>query len=174
MGSKGKKNSKAVDHFKLLCDFGELNWIFKETGDIESFLHKIVAMVARHMGASACTVFLYDNETEELVLKATQGLNQDCVGKIRLKVGEGLTGLSLKELKPVCVTDLTHHPNFKVIGNIDEERYDAFLSVPITRGISKVGVLTLHKEKGDAFSEQDVPERYVIPAQLENINENES
>ena len=174
MGSEGKNNSRAVDHFKLLCDFGELNWIFKETGDIDSFLHKIVAMVARHMGASACTVFLYDNETEELVLKATQGFNPDCVGKIRLKVGEGLTGLSLKELKPVCVTDPTHHPNFKVIDNIDEERYGAFLAVPITRGISKVGVLSLHKEKGDAFSEQDVTAINVIASQLANIIESAS
>ncbi len=171
MRSEAVDNSKAVDHFKMLCDFGELNWIFKDSGDIDSFLHKIVTMVAWHMRASACTIFLYDNEVEELVLKATHGLNPECVGKIRLKMGEGLTGLSLKELKPICVTDPMHHPNFKVVNDIDEERYDAFLSVPITRGISKVGVLTLHKEKGDAFSEQDVTAINAIASQLANIIE---
>jgi phosphotransferase system enzyme I (PtsP) len=172
LGLEAERNSKTVDHFKLLCDFGELNWIFKDTGDIDSFLHKIVTMVSRHMGASACTIFLYDDDAEELVLKATEGLNPDCVGKIRLKVGEGLTGLSLKQLKPVCVKEPTKHPKFKFVEEIDEEKYNAFLSVPITRGISKIGVLTLHKEKGDVFSDQDVRAINVIASQLANIIEN--
>ena len=80
-----------IDHFKLLCDFGELSWLFSESADIDSFLHRVVAMVARHMNAAACTVFLYDAEAEELVLRATEGMSQECVGSIRLEMGEGLT-----------------------------------------------------------------------------------
>jgi phosphotransferase system enzyme I (PtsP) len=166
-----KKTSKSVDHFKLLCDFGELNWIFTNSEDIDSFLHKIVSMVARHMNVNACTIFLYDNETEELVLRATEGLSPDCVGKVRLEMGEGLTGLALQRLEPICVENPSKHPHFKSVHEIDEEKYKSFLSVPITRGISKIGVLTLHRDSGGHFSEEDVNAIRVIASQLANIIE---
>jgi phosphotransferase system enzyme I (PtsP) len=44
--------------------------------------------------------------------------------------------------------------------------------VPITRGISKIGALTLHREKGGHFSEEDVTAMRVIASQLANIIEN--
>ena len=124
------------------------------------------------MSAAACTIFLYDSETEELVLRATEGMSQDCVGKIKLKVGEGLTGLSLQELRPICVTDPANHPNFKRFEQIDEASYESFLSVPLTRGISRVGVLTLHTLKGRVFSKEDVQALNAIASQLANILEN--
>ena len=167
-----KKNDVDVDHFELLCDFGELNSIFTESDNINSFLHKIVSMVAKHMGAAACTIFLYDEETELLVLRAAIGVSQECVGRIKLKVGEGLTGLSLEQLKPIWVDDPINHPKFKHIGAIDETEYDAFLSVPITRGISKLGVFTLHSAKGQSFSMRDVQAVGVIASQLATIIEN--
>jgi phosphotransferase system enzyme I (PtsP) len=161
-----------TDHFKLLCDFGELNWIFSDSSDIDSFLHKIVTMVARHTEADACTIFLYDEEKEVLVLRAMEGLRHKTVGKISLKLGEGLTGLSLKELKPICVEEAPKHPNFKYIKEIDEEQFESFLSVPILRGIAKIGVITLHRGAKRYFNDQDIQALQAIASQLANIIEN--
>ncbi len=172
MSGRMKKNLPRVDHFKLLCDFGELNWIFTDSNDIDTFLHKIVTMVCRHMHAGACTIFLYNEDTGELVLRATDGFSRECVGKVKFKLGEGLTGHSLEELKPVCVDVAKEHPRFKYVEEIDDGRYESYLAVPIIRGISRIGVITIHREKEKPFNRMDIQTLNAIASQLANILEN--
>lgn len=172
MSGKMKKDSSRVDHFKLLCDFGELNWIFADSNDIDTFLHKIVTMVCRHTYAGACTIFLYNEDTGELVLRATEGFTRECVGKVKFKLGEGLTGYSLEELKPVCVDVAKDHPRFKHVEEIDDGRYESYLAVPIVRGISRIGVITIHRKKEKPFNRMDTQALNAIASQLANILEN--
>ena len=92
-------------------------------------------MVASHTNSDVCSVYLYNSENRELILSATRGLNPESVGKVRLKLGQGLTGLALKELRPVCEKDAAQNPNFKFFPGIDEEQYHSLLAVPIARGL---------------------------------------
>ena len=47
-------------------------------------------------------------------------------------------------MRPVCEADASRNPNYKFFPGIYEERYDAFLAMPIARGNSPLGVLVLH------------------------------
>ncbi len=160
-----------MDHMKLLCDFGELSWTFNDSASIESFLQKIVAMVADHMNAAVCSIYLYDENIRKLILRATKGLSLDAINRVKLDLGEGLTGLALKELRPVSERLASKHPSFKAIPGINEERYDSFMAVPIVRGLSRIGVLTLQRETKKFFDENDVMAMRVIATQLANILE---
>jgi phosphotransferase system enzyme I (PtsP) len=140
--------------------------------NIQSLLDKTVEMVASHTRSDVCSIYLYNNENRELILRATRGLNPDSVGKIRLKLGQGLTGLALQELRPVCEKDAANNPNFKFFPGIFEERYDCFLAVPIVRGISKIGVLVLQRKKGEYFNKSDITALEAAASQLANIIEN--
>ena len=161
-----------TDHIKMLCDIGELSGLFIGSKDIESFLNKMVALVADHMQAEVCSIYIFDENREELVLKSTQGLNQESVGNIVLKVGEGLVGLALQELRPVCEKYGKDNPNFKFIPGTHEEKYESFLAVPIFRGTSRLGVLVVQRLSGHFFDSQDIMALRATSSQLAAIIEN--
>ncbi|MCU0822253.1 MAG: phosphoenolpyruvate--protein phosphotransferase [Spirochaetes bacterium] len=161
-----------TDHVKMLYDIGELNNLFSESISIESFLEKIVETVAEHMDAEVCSIYLYDDTTEELVLKATKGLKQDSVNKVKLKLGEGLVGLCMKDLTPVCEKCGNDNPSFKFYPGINEENYDSFLATPIARGNIRIGVLVVQREKGRIFHEKEVIAIRATASQLASMIEN--
>ena len=131
------------EHVELICSVGEVAGLFEKATSLEDFLQTVVSIVAYHMRAAVCSVYLYEETSHELVLTANQGLNPAAIGHLRLKLGEGLTGLSLKELRPIREGNAQRSPVFKFVPNLDEERYHAFLAVPILRGLTRIGVLAV-------------------------------
>ena len=75
------------NHTQLICDIGELVGLFVDTTSLEAFLQKIAEMVSEHMGSEVCSIYLFYDETAELVLKATRGLKPEAIGHVRLKLG---------------------------------------------------------------------------------------
>lgn len=158
------------DNVDLICSIGELAGLFEKSQSLEDFLQTVVNIVAYHMRAAVCSVYLYDEETQYLVLTATQGLEIN--KQVRLRLGEGLTGLALKELRPIREGSGSKNPNFKFIPGISEEKYQAFLAVPILRGLSRVGVLVLQDPVADYFDDNDAKALQAIAAQLATTIEN--
>jgi phosphotransferase system enzyme I (PtsP) len=161
-----------VDNEQLLYDIGELNHLFRDSASIETLLNKAVEMVAQRTGSAVCSIYLYDPQEQELVLRATRGLNPESVGRVRLELGQGLTGLALKEMHPICETDASRNPNYKYFPGIFEERYDAFLAMPIARGLSRLGVLVLQRSTGQSFCDEDITTLETVTSQLAHIIEN--
>lgn len=160
------------DNVDLICNIAELAGLFKKSSSLEDFLQTVVSVVAYHMRSAVCSVYLYDEKSQELVLTATQGLSPESIGKVRLRLGEGLTGQALKELRPIREGSGSRNPNFKFIPGILEERYQAFLAVPIVRGLERVGVLVLQDPVADYFDENDTKALQAIAAQLATTIEN--
>ncbi|MBF0386879.1 MAG: phosphoenolpyruvate--protein phosphotransferase [Candidatus Omnitrophica bacterium] len=159
------------DHSKLICDISELTALFTDTANLDSLLQKIVEMIAHHMNAGVCSVYLYYEEADELVLKATQGLRLDSVGQVKLKLGEGLTGKALLEMRPVCEGNARLHPSFRLFTGIGEEKFCSFMAVPILRGQNRIGVMTLQSEQKDHFTAEDVNIFRAVTSQLANTIE---
>ena len=105
------KNTR--NNAQLICDIGELSGLFTRSTSLESFLQQTVEMIARHMKSEVCSIYLYYDKTQELVMKANVGFNPEYVGNIRLKLGEGLTGLAVKELRPICERHASRNSNFR-------------------------------------------------------------
>jgi len=162
---------KPRDHTKLICDISELNSLFEDAPSLEAFLQKIVEMIADHMHSEVCSIYLYYQENEELVLTATYGLHQDSIGKVRMKLGEGLTGLTLSESRPICESSARTNPNFKYFPGIGEERFESFLAVPIIRGQTRIGVMVTQNLKKNYFSVEDISVCRAITSQLANTIE---
>jgi phosphotransferase system enzyme I (PtsP) len=160
-----------MDHLQLICDIGEINQVFTDSQSIETFLQKIVDLVARHMSTAVCSIYLFEECSSELILSATHGLNPNSVGRVRLKLGEGLVGLSLKEHKIINERTGKLHPNFKPIPGISEENFDAFIAVPILRGVLKIGVLVIQRESNNPYSEKDIIVLRAVTSQMANMLE---
>jgi phosphotransferase system enzyme I (PtsP) len=171
-GGTSVYSGTGMDNEQLLHDINELNHLFRNSASIETLLNKAVEMVAERTQSAVCSIYLYDPQEQELTLRATKGLNPESVGHVRLKLGQGLTGLALKEMRPICETDASRNPSYKYFPGIFEERYDAFLAMPIARGISRLGVLVLQRGTGQSFCDEDITALEIVASQLANIIEN--
>ncbi len=160
------------DNVDLICDIAELAGLFERSSSLEDFLDTATSIIAWHMKAAVCSIYLYEEDTGELVLRATQGLDPAAVGTVRLAPGEGITGLALKELRPICEERGSRNPGFKHIPGIREEEYEAFLAVPILRGLTRVGVLVAQDPQPNYFDENDVKALRAIAGQLATTIEN--
>jgi len=159
-------------HLRLICDFGEMSGLFLGSLSLNAFLGRAVQMVARRMRAAVCSIYIFEEESEELVLRATIGLEPSSVGRVRLALGEGIVGAALEGRRPIVQRIASEHPSFKPVPDIDEERYEAFLAVPITRGIAPIGVLAVQREAATPFDEDDALALRAVASQLANALEN--
>ncbi len=160
------------DNVELICNIGELSDLFREKSDIRGFLHKVVKTVSSHMKTDVCSIYMYDEFLDRLILEATEGLNPDLIGKLILSVGEGLVGLSLKEIRPILEKYASQNPSFKPIPGSREEMYEAFLAVPIIQGVTRIGVLVLQHSKPGYFNRNDMMALKAIASQLATTLEN--
>ena len=159
------------NHTQLICDIGELVGLFVDTTSLEAFLQRIAAMVSEHMGSEVCSIYLYYDDTQELVLKATRGLKLEAIGNVRLKLGEGLTGIAMKEMRPICERNASQAPGYRYFPEIGEEVYESFLAVPIARGQTRIGALVIQNKRKDYFDAEDVQAVRAIASQLANTIE---
>ena len=153
-------------HLGLIFDISELAHMISDSEDIDGFLSQTVQRVAEHLKADVGSIYLLDEQTDELVLKATMGLNPQSVDSIRMKIGEGLVGVTMANMQPVCDGAACNNPNFKYFAEAHEEPYKSFLSVPICRGAEKIGVLVVQHEQPDYFDHADIMGMRAIASQL--------
>lgn len=160
------------DNVDLICDIAELAGLFERSSSLDGFLDTATSIIAWHMKAAVCSIYLFDEPSQQLVLKATQGLDASAVDNVRLNLGEGITGQALKELRPICEGRGSKNPSFKHIPGIQEERFEAFLAVPILRGLTRIGVLVAQDPEPNYFDENDVKALRAIAGQLATTIEN--
>ncbi len=160
------------DNIDLICSVAELSGLFEKRSNVVGFLQDVVELVAGHMNSDVCSIYLFDTASSELVLRATKGLNLGSVDSVRLKLGEGLTGLALKQLRPICEAQARENPDFKIVPQVEEDEFNSFLAVPIRRGLTRIGVISLQHQKTAFFDEHDVKALKAIASQMAATLEN--
>ena len=160
------------DHLSLLYDIGELSGLVRESTDIPNLLDRTVTTISQHLQAEVCSIYLYDEETRELVLKATKGLNPQAVEMVRMAYGTGLVGATLEGLEPIIEGDAPRNPRFKYFAEAHEDAFRSFLSVPIQQGDLQIGVLVVQHSAPDYFDATDVRTLRAVASQLAGILEN--
>lgn len=156
----------------LVCDIAELISLSEEGRDRKELLKSVVTSVAKHMQADVCSIYIYDEDEKELTLRATQGLSDEAVGTVKLRLGEGITGRAVRELRPICVGTASKNASYKFFPGIHEEEYEAFLAVPILRGLRRIGALVVQAREVNFFTPNDVKALRAIAAQLATMIEN--
>lgn len=160
------------DNVELICSISELSNLFKGKSNTRGFLSKITSTVSGHMKCDCCSIYILDDLSDELILEATEGLNKDFIGKLRLKRGEGLTGLALKEQRSILEKEGINNPQFRKIEGFGEDAYKSFLAVPILSGLAKIGVIVLEHSVKDYFNYNDQMALKAIASQLATTLEN--
>ena len=88
-------------HLRLLT---ETIAAVNSTLDLEEVLDLVATKVADALEADACFVYLYDERSDELVLRATHGTSvEEMTRRPRMRPGEGITGSAAAERAPVMI-----------------------------------------------------------------------
>ncbi len=129
----------------------------------------LVKKLADALHIQAVAIYLIDNQTAEYVLMAASGLNEKAVGHIRLSLDQGLIGLVGRREEPINLDDATTHEDFFRDDRVGEEKYKAFLGVPVIHHRRLYGVLTLQQEEERRFDESEEAFLVTVAAQLGGI-----
>jgi len=137
--------------------------------DFSQALEILVHSIREAVDAKACSVFLMDADKQEYVLTATEGLNPEAVGKIRVPAHAGLVGFVGQREEPVNIENAQAHPNFLFVKEALEDNFRAFLGAPIIHHRKVLGVLVVQEEEERRFDESEEAFLVTMSAQLAGI-----
>jgi signal transduction protein with GAF and PtsI domain len=79
------------------------------------------------------------------------------LGPLRLPLGHGITGWVAQHQRPVAIErDAFDDPRFQTFHQLPENRFEAFLSVPILRRDNVVGVINVQQREPYIFSQREI------------------
>ena len=135
------------ERLKLLYQVGN---VIHSTLEPQEALQLIVSEAVRLMGASSGSVVLINPTTGLLEIHASHNL-PSAATKLKLRVGEGITGWVVRTGKPARVGNVRQDPRYVAArrGVLSE------LAVPLEVGGEIRGVLNMDSDRADAFSADD-------------------
>jgi two-component sensor histidine kinase/putative methionine-R-sulfoxide reductase with GAF domain len=142
-------------HLRLLT---ETIAAVNSTLDLEEVLDLVARKVADALRTEACFVYLYDERTNELVLRATYGTSvEEMTKRPRMRPGEGITGTAAANRAPVMIPSQAHlDPRFKQFANLSEDAYESILAVPILARDSLAGALNVRTLEPREFTQDEI------------------
>lgn len=105
-------------------------------------LQAIVDLVKEATACDSCLIYLH--EGDGMVLCASDTPHPSQIGRLRLKMGEGITGWVAKERRMVAIgQQASKDPRFRFFHDLPEDTFEAFLSVPVISRDEVVGVINV-------------------------------
>lgn len=153
---KMKKINKLTDLKK------ELSFLYKVAQSVHSLeinelLKEIVKLASEITKADSCLIYVLDKKNQELILRSSKNPHPDLLQKVTLKLGEGITGWVAKEKKPVAIASgANKDTRFKSFRSLPEDKFEAFLSVPIIDRTGVAGVINVQHQKKHKHSKMEI------------------
>jgi uroporphyrinogen-III synthase len=121
--------------------------------------HEVLARVLEFAsGLVRCdSCLIYVLEGDELVLRASKNPHPEVVNRLKLRVGQGITGWVAEHHEPVAIPEkAAHDPRFQFFHELPEDSYEAFLSVPLMCRGRVVGVINLQHRQHHAYRRREI------------------
>jgi phosphotransferase system enzyme I (PtsP) len=117
-------------------------------------LATLCAEIAGIMRAPIASVYLREEDDAGdivLVMRANVGFPAEAVGRVSLRLGEGITGFVAQNLRPASVAVAETETHYKHVPGLGEEQFPCFAAVPVLVAGTCAGVLVLQRKAGDPF-----------------------
>jgi len=141
--------------------------------ELAEVLDQIIGLVNQVTHGNSCLLYLLDEAQQELVLQASKNPHPENIGALRLKLGEGITGWVAQEQKVVAISqNASKDSRFKFFFSLPEDRYQAFLSVPVIAKDKVIGVINVQHQKPRVHAPGEIKLLSVIGQQVGYAIEN--
>jgi signal transduction protein with GAF and PtsI domain len=122
---------------------------------LEDILRLIVLVTAEAMNSKVCSLWLLDDKTQSLTIRATQSINREYLKKRSLKVGEGVVGYVAQHNKPYISPNVLDDPRFKEKTLARKMGLTSMLSVPMSVRERVIGVINCYTSVSHHFTETE-------------------
>jgi signal transduction protein with GAF and PtsI domain len=123
--------------------------------DLHRVLDRIVECATELVRCDSC--FLYILEGSELTLKISKNPHPDAIDRLKIFLGQGITGWVATHQKPVAIpSNASQDPRFRLFNDLPEDRFQAFLSVPLLCRGRVVGVINLQHRKEHQHTKREI------------------
>ena len=134
------------DEVRELALLYRISQILDEDYDIRNGIDNILINVAKHIGATHCTLTLLNHQTGEIQVNASYGLSSQQKKLGKYLSGEGITGQVAVKGKPIIVPKINEEPDFLNRTGIKEQfgmQETSFICVPIKDNQEVLGTLSV-------------------------------
>jgi signal transduction protein with GAF and PtsI domain len=122
---------------------------------LHEVLEQIVTLIVGEIECDSCFIYILDGD--ELVLQMSKNSHPEAIGRLKLHLGQGITGWVAKHKQPVALPENAFRdPRFKFLSELPEDRYEAFLSVPILCHGRLVGVINLQHRAAHKHTSREI------------------
>ncbi|MBI3926489.1 MAG: sensor domain-containing diguanylate cyclase [Armatimonadetes bacterium] len=147
---------------ELISKYEELTVLYDSAETVATIMnldevsHRILIQAADILDVDHASLMLLDDDGQYLEVKAARGTRSDLVGKIRVAIGEEISGYVAQEGKPVLIEDLRTDPQFSRVSRQEDEAR-SLISVPLKVKDRILGVLNVNNKKsGEPFDSGDL------------------
>src|SRR5882724_8872505 len=123
--------------------------VVNSTLDLDTTLRRVAELVRKVIDYKIFAILLLNEKTQELSIRFQVGYPKE-VDRVRIKVGEGITGIAAQSREAVMVNDVSRDPRYiDKVPNVCSE-----LAVPLIVKNRVIGVLNIDAEERDFFNEE--------------------
>jgi sigma-B regulation protein RsbU (phosphoserine phosphatase) len=124
--------------------------VVNTTLDLDTTLRRVAELVRKVIDYEIFAILLLNDKIQELRIRFQVGYTREVAERIRVKVGEGVTGLAALKREAVLVGDVSEDPRYiSGAANVRSE-----LAVPLIVKNQLIGVLNLESRQPNYFTEE--------------------
>src|SRR6516225_1611404 len=148
--------ARSVEELRAL---GDVSQAVNSTLDVATVLSTIVSRAVQLSGTEAGTIYEFDDQQKELLLRSTYGMSEELIRAIsdqHLGVAEPIMNRAVVSHEPVQIEDLLANPPTPAQEIIARAGFRALLVVPLLQREHVVGVLVVRRKQPGAFPQSTV------------------
>src|SRR5580704_4189082 len=124
--------------------------VVNTTLDLDTTLRRVAELVRKVIDYEIFVILLLNEKTHELYFRFQVGYSREIAERMRIKVGEGVTGLAAQRREPILVDDVTKDPRYiSAVPNVRSE-----IAVPLIVKNRLIGVIDIESPQPNHFTEE--------------------
>jgi sigma-B regulation protein RsbU (phosphoserine phosphatase) len=124
--------------------------VVNTTLDLDTTLRRVAELVRKVIDYRIFAILLLNEKTQELRFRFQVGYSREVAERLKIKVGEGVTGIAAERREAILVHDVSQDPRYiSAVPNVRSE-----LAVPLIVKNRLIGVIDLESPLPNHFTEE--------------------
>ncbi|MCL1856082.1 MAG: phosphoenolpyruvate--protein phosphotransferase [Kiritimatiellaeota bacterium] len=143
-----------------------LRHLLTESRSVQDLLNRIVGTLATTWNATGCSIFLYNETSQKLVLRAVHGVSAAKATEADLGAGEGFIASVFERRFFRYTLNVALEADFVAASDECLREHGSVLAIPMLRGNEHIGIMVVQRPTGNAFTQEEMSAIRTATAQV--------